>query len=140
MSFTYEAKSEEQLQKEGLTPEGIYDFEVVSAEDSESKKGNPMIVIKLRIFTGDSSRLLTDYIVSGTNYGEHKFRSLAMTLGLVKEYESGNLTPDDFIGCGGRAQLGQQPAKDGYSAKNTIKSYVYKEEGSTEALTDSIPF
>src|ERR1700761_1266802 len=102
----YQVKSEEQFEQEAaeeakksLLPEGTYDFEIFDGEEKTSAKGNDMWVLTLNVFdeTG-AGRKITDYLVSGTNYGERKIRHAAASCGLVSEYEAQKLVVEDFTG------------------------------------------
>ena len=59
--MSYTPKSEEQLIREGLMPDGTYDFEVVETDDKPSKAGNTMLTLKLHVFDDDlNPNIITD--------------------------------------------------------------------------------
>lgn len=148
--MTYTPKSEDQLAKEGLLPEGAYDFEVADTSDKPNKKGNTMYTLKLHIFDESGSpKIVYDYIALGNNFGERKLRHAADSCGLIAIYETGNMKPSDFQGRSGKVQIKQQDGNvDFPMPKNVVADYVKRavqETVATGALPkdveeDGIPF
>ena len=124
--MSYVPKSEEQLAKEGLLPDGIYDFEVVETSDKKSSKGNAMYTLKLHIFGEDGSpRIIFDYIALGNNFGERKLRHAADAAGIIHIYETGEMKPSDFQGKTGKVEIKTQEGTPDYPLpKNVVKDYV----------------
>lgn len=127
----YTPKSDEELAREGLLSDGIYDFEINDAEDKLSKKNNPMAVFKLHIFDSNgNARSLTDYIAFGNSFGERKWRHAAVACGLLDVYDSGALTAFEFKGKCGKVQIKIQDGSVDYPLpKNVIVDYL-KPDGS----------
>jgi len=121
MKFT--PRTDEDLAAEGLLPKGEYDFEVQDAEDTTSKAGNDMIKVRLSVLDneGTSAHTIWDYLLESMAY---KLKSFADATGLSSEYAAGSLQASDLIGRAGRAKIDIDPEKNGYPAKNVIKSYV----------------
>ena len=116
-------KSEEEIQKANLAPEGEYDFQVVAAEDATSKKGNPMIKLKLGIFSGNAMAWqVTDYLIEAM---AEKLRHFCDCVGLLKKYEAGSLDAIDCRGREGRVVL-EIEEQNGYHPKNSVVNYVCK--------------
>lgn len=150
-----ELQEEERKRKEeSLLPEGIYDFEVQSAEDKVSKikpdgtGGNPMIVLNFKAFGNDGQSVyVTDYLMEKMAF---KLRHACDACGLLKEYESGSLTADMFQDRVGKVKLKIEigKKKEGsdelYPTKNIVVDYVKSESGGKLAAQvekdDSIPF
>ena len=132
--MSYQPKSEEQLAKEGLLPDGEYDFEVVETWDKPSKAGNAMYTLKLHIFSEDGgTQIVTDYIALGSNFGERKLRHAADACRLIDVYEIGNLKPSDFQGKTGRVQIKIQEGNNEFpNPKNAVKDYVKRPKAETE--------
>jgi len=102
----YTPKSEEQLAEEGLLADGIYDYEIFSAEEKISKAGNDMYVLGLHIFDNEGGqRTITDYIALGSNYGERKLRHACDASNMIAVYESGNLVAEDFLNKTGKLTI-----------------------------------
>lgn len=121
MEFT--PKSESEINEERLFPDGVYDFEVQTAEDTVSKKsGKDMIKIALRVW-GDNggTNLITDYLMGGGML--YKLLHFCSATGLMAHYEAGTLCADDCVGRCGKVSLKVEPAGQ-YPAKNTVKDYV----------------
>jgi hypothetical protein len=146
--MAYIPKTEEELARELLLPEGEYDFEVIDALDKPSKKGNDMFTLKLQIFdSGGMPNYVWDYLVIGNNFGERKLRHVAISCGLAEIYSSGKLTAEDFVGKSGKAIIKIAPGNDQYpDPKNTVFDYLppdgfkAKSEATDIDLNDSIPF
>lgn len=146
----YTPKTEEQLAKEGLLPDGEYDFEVAETSDKPSKKGNDMYTLKLHVFGDDGApQIIYDYIALGNHFGERKLRHVANACGLIDIYNTGNLKPKDFMGKAGKVKIKQQDGTADYPLpKNVVSDYVMKpvkESVATGALPqevegDDIPF
>lgn len=141
--MSYTPKSEEQLAKEGLLPDGIYDYEVIQTDDKPSKKGNDMYTLKLLVWddNGDN-KTVYDYIALGNNFGERKLRHAADASGLLSIYEGGNLKPADFMNTKGRVEIKMQDGTADYPLpKNVVKDYVkrpQKETAATGAIVDEV--
>lgn len=115
-------KTASEVAEAGLLPAGIYDCEVVSAEETVSRNGNEMIKLRVRVFTEDgNSRTIFDYLLDSVAY---KVRHAAESFGLMEAYDDGELSAADLEGRTGRCKVRIDPAKDGYEAKNSIQDYV----------------
>ena len=146
--MSYTPKSEDQLAKEGLLADGIYDFEIVETDEGISKKGNEMWIIKQHFFAPDgSTRIIKTWITFGNNYGERQLRHLADTCGLIAEYDAGVLRHSSFLHKSGRAEITQRQ-DDKLTWWNSVKDYVKRDAGTVAAeikkpaadLDDEIPF
>ena len=123
MQFT--PKSADEIAADGLMPAGVYDFEVESATEAQSKAGNDMMVVKLAVFDDEGKRrLITDYLLEVIAY---KLRHAAECVGALDQYENGTLSPADFDGKSGRVKIKITPAKGDYPAKNEVADYVVAE-------------
>lgn len=152
MAIQLSNKSDEQLEKDvreaNLIPKNtICDFEVldevtwgtrtIRTEDSESKAGNNMIVLVLKIFYQESSITIIDYLTSGNERMEFKLRHAINSCSVPAQ---GSVSAKDFIGKSGKCKIGIQKDKTGeYPDKNSIQDYVTKATPTTEELDDSIP-
>ncbi len=150
MRFT--PKTEQQVQEEGLFTAGVYDFEIISAEDTHSSKGNEMTVVKLGIIDGDGQeRKVTDYLLEAMAY---KLRHFAYAIGLGQHYENGVMAAEDMEGRTGKCKIIIQPAKGEFRAKNAVADYIVANGSASDFhapltgdprpvppdLDDSIPF
>lgn len=145
----YTPKSEEQLAREGLMPDGIYDFEVVETRDKPSKAGNPMFTLKLHVFdSAGSTNVIYDYIVLGNNFGERKLRHAADACGIIDIYETGKMNESDFQGKCGKVEIKTQNGNDDFPLpKNVVRDYVKREPGQVDKpkavdaiADDEVPF
>ena len=125
-------KSEEQIEKESVFavwPEGIYNFEVVSASETVSKGGNEMIVLSMNIFNSQGeSKAIKDYLLDAMAY---KIRHACEACDLLSHYENGSIIAFDFEGKRGDLKLSIEKGKlkddgsgDKHPDKNSVKDYV----------------
>jgi|GEM_PF-6239553 len=156
----YTPKTETEIAQEALIPsKTICDVEVAEAIDKPSKSGNEMITLKLNVFDADGDmRVVFDYIVPSTNFGERKLRHAADAFGLLEKYAEGTLWADDFVNKMGKAEIGQSKPTDEYPLpKNIITDYIGRAEATTmqdekrkkavkkttslkDELSDDVPF
>lgn len=145
MKFT--PKTEEEVNAFSITPEGVYDFEIISAFDTTSKAGNDMIKLMINFYDKEGNlKSIDDYLLEAMAY---KLRHAAEACGLLKKYESGELEADDFVGKTGKFKLGISKGKakpDGgtYPDKNDVKDYIVDTKAAkakaAAAVDDEIPF
>lgn len=150
--MTVTPKTEKEIAELTLLPKGTYPFDIVKAEEKTSKKGNEMIALNLKIYHGEQTRFVNDYLMD-TEFGAGKLRHCAKVCGLLDDYESGALNAPDMEGRSGFVKLGIEKDKTGkFSDKNTVLDYlsdpqVYDRKSSharkasaAEADGDNIPF
>jgi hypothetical protein len=127
----FKPKSEQELQAMLLVEPQECDFEVVSAEDAFSAKGNEMIKLKLRVYTDSGERFIFDYLMEAMAY---KLRHFAEATGLIAQYEAGTMTAMDCLNRSGRLKLGIDRDKTGqYADRNGVKDYLPTEAQSRES-------
>lgn len=143
-------KSEKELAEAGLWPAGTYDFEVLTAEDTTSRKGADMIKLKVKIYNDEGqSQTVFDYLLDAM---AHKLRHAAEAFGLLDEYEAGGFDAIDCEGKTGKVKIKIEKS-EGYPDKNAIADYIVTPSvvGMVKAekkarvagggdLDDSIPF
>lgn len=154
-------KTEEQINEERLLPEGEYSFEVESVYETQSKAGNDMLKVNLKVYKPDGNFVfVTDYLLESI---PHKLLHFFEATGLQSLYHSGEVHPDgmgeivEFKGKSGMLKLTVQKSDD-YPDKNSVKDYtpadgakesrpMTKKQATTEAqkplddgLSDDIPF
>jgi hypothetical protein len=119
----FEAKSENELRRENLIPAGEYGFEVLTAEDKRSAKGNDMIALKLIVYLSDGSqRHVYDWILEAFSF---KLRHFCEVTGLIEHYNAGRLCAADCVGRSGKVKLGINEDKSGdYPPSNKVLDYV----------------
>lgn len=125
MKFT--SKTEDQIMRESLLEAGDYDFEVIEAKDTVSKKsGKEMIALNLKVFRPDGGFVyVRDYLLEAMAF---KLIHFCRTAGLGDAYKNGELTADACNGRAGKVRLiiEEQP---GYSPRNAVKDYVAPKDG-----------
>lgn len=126
MSMQFKPKTEKEIKEAALAPEGEYDFEVLGAEDTASKKtGAPMIKVTLGLYSGESIRWrVTDYLLAAM---EAKLRHFCDGVGLLSKYEFGSLCAADCLGRSGKLKLSIKQDKTGtYPDQNAVKDYIVR--------------
>ena len=116
-------KSESDIALANLIPDGVYPFEVLEAKETRSTKGNDMTALKVNVVHADGEKVIFDYLVSIDSMA-YKIRHFAESIGMLAEYEAGDLPAEQMVGRTGSAKVGNQPAQGGYDAKNVIKDYI----------------
>lgn len=129
----FEPKTDEELAKEaaarGPLPAGVYDFEVLEADNAVSKSGNDMIAMVLTVYDDDGrTRKVKDWLLPSI---PHKLKRAAYTCGLGKSYEAGMLDAEDFRGRPGKVKLKVERDVTGkYADKNAVQDYVMPDAAS----------
>lgn len=147
----YSPKTEEELQKEGLLPDGIYSYQVMKSEDKVSKAGNEYTAITLKVWDNEGAEHLVF-----TNMALIKLlKHFCDANGMSAQYLSGNIPAEDFMyKAGGRVVIGLEGEKPNpmggmYKAKNIVKDYTVDAtpsgmkplpSKSDDFFDDSIPF
>ena len=142
--YTIKPMTEDELTKEiedarPILPDGVYDFEVIKAEEQISKSGNPMAKVQLRIWDADGVvRFVTDYLVFSDNaFCIRKIRHFCASVGLLAEFNKGEIPQELDMRSGkvliGLDELRAKPEGGFYSRKNKVVDYVAAEEGSIPA-------
>lgn len=136
-------------------PPGEYDYEISSAEDTQSKAGNDMIHITLFIFNSEGhKRIVHDYLLDSAAW---KIKQLAASCGMLAKFESGEIEAYELEGKTGRCRLRVESSEQ-YGSQNKIHAYIAAPggtgytgrsspapmgRGTTQAgddLSDEIPF
>lgn len=149
MIFT--PKNEEEIQKEGLCPDGSYSYQVIKAEDKISKAGNEYTSITLKIWDEQGKEHLIF-----TNMALIKLLKHFCDVNNMQDlYQSGNIHHENFLNkSGGRVLIGIEGEKENgkggmYKAKNIVKDYIVAPHGSMmkplpeskdSFVDDEIPF
>ena len=129
----FNSRSREELARESLTPPGEYDFEIISAEETTSKKGNEMIKLKLRVFVENGEIHVYDYLVAGMEY---KLANFCDAIWRSDDYDDGEINADNLVGCAGKLKLVIEEAQKDkdtgevkWPAKNAVKTYIAGKKG-----------
>lgn len=136
-------KTEDQINNEGLLRAGIYPFEIIEASDQQSKSGNDMIKLAIKVWDSEGSEhYVYDYLLESMAY---KLRHAAEACSLLDKYESGELLASDFVNKTGSLKIAIKKDKMGqYPDSNQVNDYIFNRE-SQQALSasvahDEIPF
>lgn len=136
----FKPRTEKEITEMNLIQKGEYSFEIVEAEERNSKAGTPMLVLTLRLFNDGLQPCgrVIDYLVENM---PHKLRHAAYGCGLGDQYESGQLSANDFRHKHGVARIGIQADKNGvYPDKNVVFDYLVSKDKSHPETEEDIPF
>lgn len=124
MSFNFTPHTEEEIAKLSLLEKGNYQFEVRSSVQKVSKSGNDMIEIVLRIWDkSGKEHSLYDYLLEKMPY---KIKHFCDSIGFSKQYESGKLFAEEFVGKCGEVKVYIEE-KSGDSPKNRVADYMFND-------------
>lgn len=105
-------------------PAGTYDFTVKEAEEGISAAGNEQIKLTLLVYNRQGQqRTVSDYLPASKK-AQWKVRHFAESVGMVRQYDSGELPTREMQGRPGRCKLGVEEATGTYAAKNKVLDYV----------------
>jgi hypothetical protein len=148
----HKPKTDEEIAKEGLLPEGIYDFEVAAAEEKVSKSGNDMFQLNLHVYGPDGeARTVRDWVLPSF---PKKYKHLHDALGLLDLYQTGETKEADLVGKSGKViiVIGEPYTdKNGMEQiNNSVSDYVKRDDVSGAPVTkkglpkdveeDEVPF
>lgn len=125
----FEPKTEEELNAANLLANGEYDFEVAEAEEQTSKAGNDMVKLKLNFEdTEGRKHIVFDYLV-GSESSLYKVHGFASCVGLLPQYEKGEMQAVMMYGRTGRAKVEIDHKDKAYPAKNVVRNYLKPKNG-----------
>lgn len=117
MAFRYNPKD-----ADGDTfPAGDYPAVIEKVEEKTSKKGDAMLVITFRAYSGDRQTFVTDYIVNPASLW--KLKKVAQSLGELPSFKDGSFDLDSHTGRNLTLTLGVEEAKGDFPEKNTVRGY-----------------
>lgn len=125
----FQPKTEKEISEMNLLPEGEYAFDVIEAEEKNSKTtGAPMFVLTLKLYDQDLNPCgrVQDYLLEAM---PHKLRHAAYGCDLGELYEHGQIDAKDFKGRNGVVKIKIEKHKEGkFADKNSVVDYVVSKE------------
>lgn len=110
---------------------GTYDFEIHDASEEISKAGNEQIKLTVWIFDSNGERKTCfDYLGAAANV-QWKVRQFAASVGLISQYESGELDVNEIVDRTGKLKLGIQKSAE-YGDQNKVIAYLEAEDQPTK--------
>ena len=122
----FEPKTEEEVVKDQLCPEGLQPFTIMEAAVVESKSaknaGKEMLKLKLNVHADDGYDYhVYDYVAPW--FMAYKFRHLFFAVGCGADYEAGTVNTENLIGREGYADIFIGKAKGEFPAKESVRDY-----------------
>lgn len=108
-----------------LLQAGTYPFEVMDAKEMNSRAGDPMIKLVLKVWD-DAGREHTvfDYLLFVGNF-KFKMRHFFEGTGAIDKFNSGRISDLDCLNKSGKCEIISQKDKSGkYPDSNWVKDYV----------------
>lgn len=138
MALRFIPKSETELNRFALLPDGDYPFTVLESKEQASKSaknaGRPMVALKLGVYADDGREVwVFDYFADW--FSEWKLKHFCETTGHEKDYLAGNLDPSEN-GCQGwkgmvRITLG---VDNNGKERNSVDDYIVEAEKTEPAV------
>jgi len=121
-----------------VLPEGVYDFQFVSAAEGFTRTGKEMITVTLRVTdSAGNPHKIADWFGA---WSARKVIEFCRATGMHSVLEKQELKASDLIiNTGGRCVIAVRQANGQYPASNEIKSYLPSQSSRTQqsALSDS---
>lgn len=103
---------------------GDYDFNVHDASEEVSEAGNEMVKLTIHVLNPEGQRrTVFDYLVN-SDKAQWKIRHFAEAVGMVAQYEAGEMETADIVGRMGRLKLRIKPAQGQYATQNAVNDYI----------------
>lgn len=145
--FEHPILDDQQMANLKIQP-GDYQFEVFDAELKQSKSGNMMIELKIRVWDNNGKiHNMFDFLVALESMA-YKIKQFWESVGHPDKYKEKNLVTD-YVGKCGTCKVSPQKNQMNGSMDNKITSYLKPAEGSVDKLKtldldsvtdDDIPF
>lgn len=102
---------------------GTYDFEIHDASEEISKAGNEQIKLTVWVFDAQGERKTCFDYLGATEKVQWKTRQFCQAVGLIAQYESGELDVNDIAERTGKLKLGIQKSPE-YGDQNKVLAYL----------------
>lgn len=112
-----------ELKRNRLMERGTYDFEVRSAENKTFQTGSKGILLKCTVFPPNGGEKWMDCNLVFSPKALFQVADFCATVGLLANYESGNLDARDCEGRSGKCRVGVEE-QEGYDPRNKITGFV----------------
>ncbi len=123
MKYAYVSPDELEKQQNLLTP-GEADFEVLKATEKQSKSGNDMIELNIKVFDKDGKQTnVFDYLLSSEKFA-WKIHQFCDAINKPEWYaENAELTAEKLVGQAGKCKIVIEK-NDEYGDRVKIKNYL----------------
>jgi len=78
-------------------PVGTWEAMLAIVDDTTSKKGNPMRMLGLIVYTDAGEQKVRDYFVEGNAFATRRMRDVAFALGAEKDWEAGTFDAANYL-------------------------------------------
>lgn len=120
----YSPKTKEEIADSKLFEDGVYGFEIFSAQEKVSQKGVNYLALGLKVFTDEGQTKVVNDMMADEWDGGEKLFNLAEAVGLASEYANGDLTTSSFVGASGYAKIVKGKAKGDFPAQMQVRAYL----------------
>jgi hypothetical protein len=101
---------------------GYFRAQFVGATETESKRGNAMIAVRLTVSNGAEEREFRDFFTASERVAA-KVRHACEAIGKLREYEAGAIGAEDFPGRHVQVLLDVEKGRAGFAARSVIVDY-----------------
>lgn len=120
-------------------PEGEYDAVVENVVEHTAKEsGNLGRKVTLRIYNGDATMVLSDYLMAGEK-AAWKIKEFARAIGQVEMFDAGTFDPIDFKGSNIRVKLKVEDGGGDFGEQNKVGKYLAGTPGKAAPAADAKP-
>lgn len=118
---------------------GIMNYEIVEAKERQSKSGNDMIELGIKIMDDDGRNLTIKDFLVGTTSSLWKIHQFCQSNNL--DFNGGVLNPNDIVGQTGQCETTQETIEDGRQMLK-IKKYIRqdKQQSLSSPAQEEVPF
>jgi hypothetical protein len=123
--LTIKPLSESEAAKSAKNPNlwaGWLRAEILTAHETQSRRGNPMVAVRLAVLNGAEVRELSDWLTGSERFAA-KVRHAAEAVGKLAEYEAGAIAAEDFLGKTVQVRLEVEKSRGGFPARSVIVDY-----------------
>lgn len=128
MKFTPQSASEDKGREpfvKKLLPDGDYDFEVLDAVEKQDANGRDYISLKLGVWNSSGKQEWVFNNLSSADSMQWKLRHFCEAVGIVKDYETGNINAQNLIKLCGKFKVYTRKDKAGqHPDRNDVKDYI----------------
>ena len=116
-------KTDQEIEVEGLCPEGWHEAEVTNSEEKISKSGSEMIELRLKVYTPNGERTMRDWLLPSF---PKKLKHFCDATGMESQYKLGTLTAADCLGKSVMVEVAHKEGKGEYAGRVNANASDYK--------------
>ena len=105
--------------------DGDYKAEIHRVEERQSRAGNDMVEIVVKVFNGDGAHIFVrDYIVCNLQFHLQRLKKLCAACEPEIDFEAGELDTTQLVDQTVMVTLKTEDGQDGFEDRNVVKTYM----------------